>query len=73
MQTISFRDLFDHIGTGRMTFSKRAEALSGADVELRGYPAAGLGLLGQLEELGACHSERHNVVGGKCHGRLPGA
>ena len=40
MQTIFFRDLFDHIGTQRMTFSKRAEALSGEEVELRGYLAA---------------------------------
>ena len=40
MQTISFRDLFDHIGTERMTFSKRAGALSGEEVELRGYLAA---------------------------------
>jgi len=40
MQTISFRDLFDHIGTERMTFSRRAEALSGEEVELRGYLAA---------------------------------
>lgn len=40
MQNISFRDLYDHIGTGRMTFSKRAEALSGKDVELRGYLVA---------------------------------
>lgn len=40
MQTISFRDLFDYIGTERMTFSKRAEALSGEEVELRGYLVA---------------------------------
>jgi len=40
MQTISFRDLFDHIGTGRMTFSKRVEDLSGQEVELRGYLVA---------------------------------
>jgi len=40
MQTISFRDLFDHIGTGRMMFSKRAEDLSGEEVELRGYLVA---------------------------------
>ena len=40
MQSISFRDLFDHIGTGRMTFSKRAEDLSGQEVELRGYLVA---------------------------------
>jgi len=40
MQNISFRDLFDHIGTRRMTFSKRAEALSGAEVEVRGYLVA---------------------------------
>lgn len=40
MQTISFRDLFDHIGTERMIFSKRAEALSGEEVELRGYLVA---------------------------------
>jgi hypothetical protein len=40
MQTISFRDLFDHIGTPRMTFSRRAEALSGEEVELRGYLVA---------------------------------
>jgi hypothetical protein len=40
MQSISFRDLFDHIGTGKMTFSKRAEALSGQEVELRGYLVA---------------------------------
>jgi hypothetical protein len=40
MQTISFRDLFDHIGTARMTFSKRAEVLSGQEVELRGYLVA---------------------------------
>ena len=40
MQSISFRDLFDHIGSERMTFSKRAEALSGAEVELRGYLVA---------------------------------
>ena len=40
MQTISFRDLFDHIGTPRMVFSKRAEALSGQEVELRGYLVA---------------------------------
>ena len=40
MQSISFRDLFDHIGTERMTFSQRAEALSGAEVELRGYLVA---------------------------------
>jgi hypothetical protein len=40
MQNISFRDLFDYIGTERMTFSKRAESLSGKDVELRGYVVA---------------------------------
>src|ERR1039457_2709414 len=40
MQTVSFRDLFDHIGTTRMTFSKRAEALSGQEVELRGFLVA---------------------------------
>jgi hypothetical protein len=40
MQRITLRDLFDHIGTGRMTFSKRAEALSGREVELRGYLVA---------------------------------
>lgn len=40
MQSISLRDLFDHIGTARMTFSKRAEELSGRDVELRGYLVA---------------------------------
>ena len=40
MQHISWRDLFDHIGTPRMTFSKRAEALSGQEVELRGYLVA---------------------------------
>ena len=40
MQTISFRDLFDHIGTPSMTFSQRAEALSGEEVELRGYLVA---------------------------------
>ncbi len=40
MQSISFRELFDHIGTGRMTFSKRAESLSGQEVELRGYLVA---------------------------------
>jgi hypothetical protein len=40
MQNISFRDLFDHVGTGRMTFSKRAEVLSGKEVELRGYLVA---------------------------------
>jgi len=40
MHNISFRDLFDHIGTGRMTFSKRAEDLSGQEVELRGYLVA---------------------------------
>ena len=40
MQSISFRDLFDHIGTQRMTFCKRAEALSGQEVELRGYLVA---------------------------------
>lgn len=40
MQNISFRDLFEHIGTPRMTFSKRAEALSGQQVELRGYLVA---------------------------------
>jgi hypothetical protein len=40
MQNISFRDLFDHIGTQRMTFSRRAEGLSGQEVELRGYLVA---------------------------------
>jgi len=40
MQTIGFRDLFDHIGTPRMTFSKRAEALSGTELELQGYLVA---------------------------------
>jgi hypothetical protein len=40
MQSISLRDLFDHIGTTRMTFSKRAEDLSGQEVELRGYLVA---------------------------------
>jgi len=40
MQTISLRELFDHIGTQRMTFSKRAEALSGEEVEMRGYLVA---------------------------------
>jgi hypothetical protein len=40
MQNITFRDLFDYIGTPRMTFSKRAEALSGREVELRGYLVA---------------------------------
>lgn len=40
MQNVSFRDLFDHIGSGQMSFSKRAEALSGQEVELRGYLVA---------------------------------
>jgi hypothetical protein len=40
MQAITFRDLFEHIGDARMKFSKRAEALSGKQVELRGYLAA---------------------------------
>ena len=40
MQSIGFRDLFDHVGTPRMTFSKRAEALSGEEVELQGYLVA---------------------------------
>ena len=40
MQNISLRELFDHIGTQRMTFSKRAEDLSGQEVELRGYLVA---------------------------------
>ena len=40
MQTISLRELFDHIGTQRMTFSKRAEVLSGEEVEMRGYLVA---------------------------------
>lgn len=40
MQTVSFRDLFEHIGTPRMSFSRRAEALSGQEVELRGYLVA---------------------------------
>jgi hypothetical protein len=40
MQNITFRDLFDHIGNERMSFSKRAEALSGQEVELRGYLVA---------------------------------
>ena len=40
MQRISFRDLFEDIGTERMRFSQRAEALSGQTVELRGYLAA---------------------------------
>ncbi len=40
MQIINFRDLFEHIGTPRMTFSKRAEHLSGQEVELRGYLVA---------------------------------
>ncbi|MBE0615012.1 MAG: hypothetical protein IH604_15175 [Burkholderiales bacterium] len=40
MQTITFRDLFDYIGTPRMSFSKRAETLSGREVELRGYLVA---------------------------------
>ncbi len=40
MQNISFRDLFEHIGTQRMTFSKRAQDLSGQEVELRGYLVA---------------------------------
>ena len=40
MTLICFKDLFDHIGDARMKFSKRAEALSGQEVELRGYLAA---------------------------------
>lgn len=40
MHPISFRELFDHIGSQRMTFSKRAEGLSGQEVELRGYLVA---------------------------------
>jgi hypothetical protein len=40
MKSITLRDLFDHIGTQRMTFSKRAEALSGEEVEVRGYLVA---------------------------------
>jgi len=40
VQNISFRDLFDRIGTPGMTFSKRAEQLSGQEVELRGYLVA---------------------------------
>ena len=40
MQSIAFRDLFDFIGTERMRFSKRAEVLSGKEVELRGYLVA---------------------------------
>jgi hypothetical protein len=40
MQSTAFRDLVDHIGTERMTFSKRAEALSGQEVDLRGYLVA---------------------------------
>ena len=40
MQNITFRDLFDYIGSERMRFSERAEALSGQEVELRGYLVA---------------------------------
>ena len=40
MQNITFRDLFDHVGTERMKFSQRAEDLSGQEVELRGYLVA---------------------------------
>jgi hypothetical protein len=40
MQSITLRELFDHIGTRRMTFSRRAEALSGEEVEVRGYLVA---------------------------------
>ena len=40
MQRITFRDLFEDIGTERMRFSKRAEALSGQTLELRGYLVA---------------------------------
>lgn len=40
MHNLTFRDLFDHIGSQRITFSKRAEALSGQEVELRGYLVA---------------------------------
>ena len=40
MRNVTFKDLFDHIGTQRMTFSKRAEQLSGEEVELRGYLVA---------------------------------
>jgi len=40
MRTIGFRDLFDHIGTPLMAFSKRAEALSGQELELQGYLVA---------------------------------
>ncbi len=40
MHLITFRDLFDHIGDKRMKFSKRAEALSGGEVEMLGFLAA---------------------------------
>ncbi len=40
MQSISFRDLFDRLGSAGMTFSQRAAALSGEEVELRGYLVA---------------------------------
>jgi len=40
MQTLTFRDLFDHIADPRMKLSKRAEALSGQEIELRGYLVA---------------------------------
>ncbi len=40
MQSVSFRDLFDHLGSEGMTFSRRAEALSGEEVEIRGYLVA---------------------------------
>ena len=40
MHTVGFRDLFDYIGTARMTFSQRAEALSGQELELQGYLVA---------------------------------
>lgn len=40
MQTVDFRELFDYIGTARMTFSKGAEVLSGQELELQGYLVA---------------------------------
>ena len=37
VRRIGFDALFDHLGTDALRFSERAAALSGAQVELRGY------------------------------------
>jgi hypothetical protein len=54
---LRFADLFDHLGTGNLCYSARAQALSGHEVAIEGFLARSHGpqpIVSLVSEPGAC-------------------